>query len=498
MAPPRQGEFSPTAPRPRAKHPTDLGREFRRRPELPLLGDSTFNRLGVGLTTRHVGDRSSSLPYNVGRVRAKKQFEAAYRTQDPSIQQRRLQQAILGNEHNEHVKGDVDLAAQLVSQLALEARDKLVLRAKEAGYIDKDTLGRTRGDSLNGGFTWIRKANQESDRKERRDISASTRSAIEKHGYTFSDLSTVHLRHIARMVHGTKLVSPTVGEWPVKAVGDDGAILTPRPEWSERKTVLDVTSGVVLGVAVDQVRASKARVAVVNAASAYHSGGGFLTGGRHALEEAMCIQSTLFASLLEAEKQADRVQIVPPSCCMPAKRNDGSEWQRYVPDDGVIFSPYVEVFRQGSDAGYPFEKSVIMLDAVISVAMPNCNERMSDAPIDAETTPAGYRTQLEQKWRAVLSAAAYYSEADTLVLPDAGCGVYRNQASTVGAALGLILRQEFDGRFARVILACPAGEFVQAAFAVYEGRDELPPCDGGPVWPPRKDEEHPQEEGLEA
>ena len=26
----------------------------------------------------------------------------------------------------------------------------------------------------------------------------------------------------------------------------------------------------------------------VNAASAYHAGGGFQTGGRHALEEAMC------------------------------------------------------------------------------------------------------------------------------------------------------------------------------------------------------------------
>ena len=30
------------------------------------------------------------------------------------------------------------------------------------------------------------------------------------------------------------------------------------------------------------------RVVAVNAASAYHAGGGFQTGGRHALEEAMC------------------------------------------------------------------------------------------------------------------------------------------------------------------------------------------------------------------
>ena len=30
------------------------------------------------------------------------------------------------------------------------------------------------------------------------------------------------------------------------------------------------------------------KVVAVNAASAYHAGGGFQTGGRHALEEAMC------------------------------------------------------------------------------------------------------------------------------------------------------------------------------------------------------------------
>ena len=39
------------------------------------------------------------------------------------------------------------------------------------------------------------------------------------------------------------------------------------------------------------------KVVAVNAASAYHAGGGFSTGGRHALEEAMCVQSSLYESL---------------------------------------------------------------------------------------------------------------------------------------------------------------------------------------------------------
>ena len=38
-------------------------------------------------------------------------------------------------------------------------------------------------------------------------------------------------------------------------------------------------------------------VQVVSAASAYHAGGGMMTGGRHALEEATCMQSTLYRSL---------------------------------------------------------------------------------------------------------------------------------------------------------------------------------------------------------
>merc|ERR1711963_645758 len=39
------------------------------------------------------------------------------------------------------------------------------------------------------------------------------------------------------------------------------------------------------------------RPATVSAASAYNAGGAFISGGRHALEEAFCSQTTLYASL---------------------------------------------------------------------------------------------------------------------------------------------------------------------------------------------------------
>merc|ERR1719281_146874 len=43
------------------------------------------------------------------------------------------------------------------------------------------------------------------------------------------------------------------------------------------------------------------KTVTVNAASAYHAGGGFTSGGRHALEEAFCSQSSLYASLEQAK-----------------------------------------------------------------------------------------------------------------------------------------------------------------------------------------------------
>lgn len=48
-------------------------------------------------------------------------------------------------------------------------------------------------------------------------------------------------------------------------------------------------------------------VGIVNAANAWTPGGGFITGGRHALEEALCCQSTLYAGL---KKGADLVREV--------------------------------------------------------------------------------------------------------------------------------------------------------------------------------------------
>lgn len=233
------------------------------------------------------------------------------------------------------------------------------------------------------------------------------------------------------------------------------------------------SKAVVFAEAVKAALAGK-RVVAVNAASAYHSGGGFKTGGRHALEEAMCVQSTLYFSLRQAARLAESAGVVVPDWVQPAQKLSGAEWLEHIPDDGAILSPYVEVFRGGTNDGYPFEDRAVVLDAVVSAAMPNCNNRMSDSPVDAHPDPEEYKAQLQRKWRAILTAAARYTEADTLVVPDAGCGVFRNPPDQVGAAFGKVLRGEFPSSFKQVVIAFPGGrngeEFAQHACATFEGR----------------------------
>eukprot|EP00438_Fugacium_kawagutii_P017302 Skav213699 [mRNA] locus=scaffold491:715924:719131:- [translate_table: standard] len=92
------------------------------------------------------------------------------------------------------------------------------------------------------------------------------------------------------MLEGTRLFSPSLpAAWPNVAIAAGATQLL-----VERGTVLDVAVGCAMKGAP---WAKSEKVVAVNAASAYHAGGGFMTGGRHALEEAMCVQSSLYESL---------------------------------------------------------------------------------------------------------------------------------------------------------------------------------------------------------
>lgn len=195
--------------------------------------------------------------------------------------------------------------------------------------------GRGEAQVQEGGYGWLRKANGPSDRQARRELSAATKQAVEARSYALAG-QVVELRHVApgplavgtkttedTMLQGTTLVAPHL-TWPQLGGNSDAALSFER--------------GTVLAVAVELARRGE-RVAAVNAASAYHAGGGFTTGGRHALEEAMCMQSSLYASLEKGMRLAEDAKITAPKWVKPAVRKDGGAWVSHLPDDGVLLSP---------------------------------------------------------------------------------------------------------------------------------------------------------------
>ena len=54
-----------------------------------------------------------------------------------------------------------------------------------------------------------------------------------------------------------------------------------------------------------------------------------------------------------------------PSWVRPPKRRDGNPCVLHLPDDGVLLSPMVEVFRDGANDGYAFRDAVTVLAAVV-------------------------------------------------------------------------------------------------------------------------------------
>lgn len=299
--------------------------------------------------------------------------------------------------------------------------------------------------SYSGNYDWIRKANGPDDRARRRDGAQATVAACKAEHYSL-DGFRIELRLMQRMCSSTRIVR---AGWDAR-----GPDMRHQVKWFKH------APGQLSKVAISCAGAG-APVALVNAASAYNAGGGFVSGGRHALEESLCMQSTLFQSLKVAKEQASRSGVLAPASCMPPFKLDGSPWECYIPEDGVVLSPDVEFFRGGSSEGYPFLPKAQCLTAVITLAMPNCNQRVRDAPVDAPSSRDAYFSLLVTKFTAVLSAAVQVG-AQSLVIPDAGCGVYENKPRDVGHAFGESVRSRFPHSFSEIHLVGQP-EFTDAA-----------------------------------
>jgi len=132
----------------------------------------------------------------------------------------------------------------------------------------------------------------------------------------------------------------------------------------------------------------------------------------------------------------------------------------HIPEDGVILSPRVEILRKGTDHGYQLLMKPVEVTAVISVAMFNRNPAVRDAPCDAPTDPAQYEAGVEKKLAAMFHAAIL-SGADTMILPDVGCGVFHNDPAVVGRLAGKLLRDYMP--YLRLVVFTGRKEFFAAA-----------------------------------
>jgi len=306
-----------------------------------------------------------------------------------------------------------------------------VLDAKVSSAADLLKL-EARGQiaSRGGGFDWVRKQNGSQDRLERLAAFMNTAQALASSGYVLGGGKAQHLE-LQPMLQGTR-IHRAADEGPTRDAKDPNAAAPEVPPITPN-VVYDQDGLTVLDAAVKVSKEGKKAVAV-NAASAYSVGGGVMSGGRHALEESCCITSTLLASLQKA--QWDQLQTEEGAAAA-----HGSEgYHAHVPVDGCIVSPFVEVFREGSNDGYGFLPSPVKLQGVCSVAMFNMNPRVSDSPLDAPRDFKTYCRQAKMKFRSVVMSAVELG-AEVLVCPDVGCGVFGNDPEVLGTMLGQVLRE---------------------------------------------------------
>jgi len=294
---------------------------------------------------------------------------------------------------------------------------------------------------------WILRDNRPQDRMLRKRGMDMTLEACCRGGFFF-DGRFVCLRNIAPMRASTEFISArmmprtALGPWRIPQRG--------MPSWFMH------ASGTAADVAI-ACQHRRCRVALVSAGSAFSAGGGCRRGSRHAMEESLCVRSTLFQSLMAAET-------------LQSSDEDGAQLGRYIPQDAVILSRDVEFFRGSTTEGYPFWESVEQVAAVITVAMPNCNSNVKDAPVDAPRDRDAYVSMLKDQFSAVL-AAAVRAQVRVLVIPDAGCGAYGNDATDVGSIFGDTLRQGYLHCFEEIHLV---GQRAFADAALQRGTLSVP------------------------
>lgn len=303
---------------------------------------------------------------------------------------------------------------------------------------------------MEGSWDWLRKDNDQLHRVTRVDASERLREAFKKGSYCIASQgkassSVIKFSCIRKMITGTKMLSIGQG-------------LPKLPKDPKHSLVLEHGQGITPIEKAETMALGGYKPATVSAASAYKAGGGFTTGGRHALEEAFCSQSTLYPSL---EKALD---LWKAGVSKRLWKNDAAGYSQHIPTDGCILSPHVEIFRGNTDQGYFVKNRTVPITAVISVAMYNKNPNVRDSPCDAPRQSDEYERGVRSKFTAMIHAAAL-SGADAIIIPDVGCGVFQNDPSVCGRICGEALFN-YCSRFRRTVFTGNKSFFEAAQAAI--------------------------------
>lgn len=257
-------------------------------------------------------------------------------------------------------------------------------------------------------------------RGARQAIAADTLAILERGGYQAPSGRAVTVADsLDRAVRGTVLHRPA---------DLDGLVdrLSPHAGGITR---IEVTGETTLAAARRLATGTPGRgqVACLNFASARNPGGGFL-GGAQAQEEALARSSGLYAALISAREFYD---------FHSAQRD-----LRY--SDHVIYSPGVPVFRD--DPGRLLEEPYEV--AFLTAAAPN------KGAIRERSEVVGIPAVLRRRTAKVLAVAHHHGHR-RLVLGAWGCGVFRNDPTTVADAFAGALLGDgvFAGRFDHVVFA---------------------------------------------
>ena len=257
-------------------------------------------------------------------------------------------------------------------------------------------------------------------------IAIGTLDALEQGHYIAPDSSIIDLTaFLSTCLSGTQLYTP-----------DDLAHLREQmlaqPDSQPATTFAVVNETTLQGCARLAASQQYERIGVLNFASAKNPGGGFLSGAR-AQEESLARSSALYLSQRQCPEHYafHRAQ----DTCLYSDR--------------MIYSPVCPVFRD--DAGQWLAQPYVV-DIITSPA-PNAGAVLRNEPTNRQhIVPA-----LTERASKVLALAAS-RQCDALVLGAWGCGVFRNDPSTVASIFYDYLRP----------LGLYAQRFRHVLFSVYD------------------------------